>query len=477
MKREFDLAIIGGGSAGLLAAQVAPKLGLRAALIERSRLGGDCLWTGCVPSKALLASAKAAHILRNAGKYGLPAHEPEIDTAAVWRRIREIQESIAAGEDSPEAVRDGGADVIFGEATLADAHTVRVGERTLTARYILICTGSRPATPPIDGLQDVGFLSSENLFQQERAPDSLLIVGGGPIGVEMAQAMNRLGVKVTLLEMAGGILARDEPTLTALLTEVLRDEGVDVQTNVQLLRASLDNGGKVLQGTLAGEERSWSAAEILVTAGRTPNIDSLRLDDAGVRVGPRGIIVDKKLRSSVKSVYAVGDCAGRFLFTHTAGAETAAALRNMFYPGTQDAPEIVPWTTFTDPELAHVGMTSDEARAARGEDQVRVYERDIGLSDRGRAESAPPGRVIVVADTSHKILGAHILAPPAGEMIGQFTLAMAQGIKLIPAFRDLIQVYPTFSTGLAQLTEDAVYEQLDRPLYRAARRLNDLLGD
>ncbi|MCH8950342.1 MAG: FAD-dependent oxidoreductase, partial [Chloroflexi bacterium] len=163
MKREFDLAIIGGGSAGLLAAQVAPKLGLRAVLIERSRLGGDCLWTGCVPSKALLASAKAAHILRNAGKYGLPAQEPEIDTAAVWRRIREIQESIAAGEDSPEAVRDGGTDVIFGEATLADAHTVRVGERTLTARYILICTGSRPAAPPIDGLQDVGFLSSESL--------------------------------------------------------------------------------------------------------------------------------------------------------------------------------------------------------------------------------------------------------------------------------------------------------------------------
>ncbi len=476
VKHDFDLAIIGGGSAGLLAARVAPKLGLRAVLIERSRLGGDCLWTGCVPSKALLASAKAAHTIRSAAKYGLTASEPDIDTTAVWRRIREIQESIATGDDSSESVSAGGTDVVFGEATLADAHTVRVGERTLTARYILICTGSRPTAPPIDGLQDVGFLSSESLFQQERAPESLLIVGGGPIGVEMAQAMNRLGVRVTLLEMAERLLVRDEPSLVALLTQSLREEGVEVITNARLERATVENGSKTLHGRLGEEERSWSAAEILVAAGRAPNIESLGLDNADVQVGPRGIVVDKSLRSSVKSVYAVGDCAGRFLFTHSAGAETAAALRNMFYPGTTVAPEVVPWTTFTDPELAHIGMTADEARAAHGDDNIRVYEQDLGLSDRGRAESAPPGRAVVVADQSHNILGAHILSPAAGEMIGQFTLAMAQGIKLMPAFRDLIQVYPTYSTGLSHLTEDAVYENLDRPLYRAARWLNDIVS-
>lgn len=476
MQYEFDLVIIGGGSAGLLAGQVAPKIGLKAALIERARLGGDCLWTGCVPSKALLASAKAAHTIRHADKYGLPATALKVDTGQVWRRIHDIQESIATTDDSPERYRALGVDVILGDAAVVDQHTVGAGERTVTARYILICTGSRPAAPPIEGLEEIGYLTSESIFELEHAPASLVILGAGPIGVEIAQAMNRLGVKTTLLEMAGRILERDEPSLSERLLQNLRDEGVEVLLNCQVRRATMGDSGKVLQAVVDGEEREYCAEEIFVATGRKANIESLGLERVGVQTGPRGIVVDKTLRSTVKSIYAVGDCAGRFLFTHSAGAETTTVIRNMFYPGSRNAPELIPWATFSDPELAHVGMTSEEAQAAYGKDGVRVFDRDFEQNDRARTESATPGSMVVVTDAKLKIVGAHILAPAASEMIGQFTLAIDQGVRLTPPLRDLVQVFPTFSTSIPQLTEEAVYAQLARPLYRGLRRISQVFG-
>ena len=476
MKYDFDLAIIGGGSAGLLAAKVAPRLSAKTVLIERDRLGGDCLWTGCVPSKTLLASAKAAHNMRHADRLGLPASDTPIDTAKVWQRIRAVQEEIAAEDDSPEAIAANGTEVIFGEASIKDGHTLRVGDRMLSTRYILLCTGSRPTAPPIEGLKEAGFLTSETLFQLERAPESLMIIGGGPIGVEIAQAMNRFGVKVTVLEAFDRILTRDEPSLAALLLDVLRDEGIDINLGVQLEGAKKGEL-KSLRGRAGADEKVWQAEEIFVAAGRAPNIESLDLESAGVKTTPKGVDVDKHLRTSVPSIYAVGDCAGRYLFTHSAGAEAGVALRNMFYPGSQDAPTDVPWTTFTDPELAHAGMTSAEARKAFGDDDICLHEFDLSRGDRGRAEGLKSGRIVVVATQSHKILGAHILAPSAGEMIGQFSLAMAQNIPLVPNFRDLIQVYPTYSTSLTHLTEQAVYEQLERPFYRAVRKLGSLLGE
>ncbi len=475
MQYEFDLAVIGGGSAGLLAAEIAPRIGVKAALIERSRLGGDCLWTGCVPSKTLLASAKAAQTIRSADKYGLPATDLQVDTAKVWQRIRDTQEAIAKTDDSPERFRGLGVEVIFGEASLVDGHTVRAGERTLTARYVLICTGSRPAVPPIDGLEEAGYITNEGVFQMERPPRSLVVVGAGPIGVEMAQAMNRLGVKTALVDMASRILERDEPALAEMLLGILREEGVDVDLGAELQRATCGGGEKTLRGRAGGEDREWRADEILVATGRKPKIESLGLEGAGVKAGPRGVVVDKRLRSSVHSVYAVGDAAGRYLFTHSAAAETATVIRNMFYPGAKDAPGLVPWATFTDPELAHVGLTSEQARQSLGENEVRVFEWDFARNDRARADGAK-GKMVAITDGNFKILGAHILAPAAGEMIGQFTLAMEKGVRLTPDFRDLIQVYPTFSTSIPQLAEEAAYEQLGRPLYRGLRNLNEIAG-
>ncbi len=475
MKYEFDLVIIGAGSAGIVAGEAAPRMGVRTALIERARIGGDCLWTGCVPSKAMLASAKAAYTVSHAERYGLSPTDLQFDTAIIWQRIRETQKAIAESDDSPERFTQAGVELIFGDAAFVDEHTVRVGDRALTTRYILICTGSRPAMP-IDGLAEIGFLSSENLFELERPPTSLLIVGAGPTGVEMAQGLSRLGVKIVLLEQLPGILEREEPALCEILIERLREEGVDVCLDVCCFRAARGDAGKVLYGRIGEVERSWCAEDVFVAAGRKPNVESLGLNQVGVDTGPQGITVDRKLRSSVKSIYAAGDCAGRFLFTHSAAAEAVVALRNMFYPGSQRAPTLVPWTTFTDPELAHVGMTSTEARERFGERGAHVFEWDFDHSDRARTDSATEGKAVIVTDARFRIVGGHVLAPHAGEMIGQLTLAIDRRARLTREIVNLLQVYPTFSTSYSQLAAEAVYDELQKPLFRALRRLNDLFA-
>ena len=476
MKYKYDVVIIGVGSGGMIAGEVAAKMGVKAALAERHRVGGDCLWTGCVPSKALLASAKAAHTMRHADKYGLAPAEIEPGTASVWRRIRDIQQEIAATDDNPDKYAELGVDLLWGDAAFDGEHRIRVGERVLTSKYALVCTGSRPAAPALEGLAETGYLTSENIFELERAPRSLIIIGGGPIGVEMAQAMNRLGVKTTVLQRAGRILERDEPALSGILLEKLRGEGVDVQLSAELISAEREGGEKVVRGRVGGEDKLWSAEEVLVAAGRTPNIDSLGLESVGIKTGPRGIVVDDKLRTRAGWVYAAGDCAGRYLFTHSAAAEAVTALRNMFFPGSASAPEVVPWTTFTDPELAHVGMTAGEARKKLGRDNVRVFEWDLSHSDRARAEGATEGQIIAVTDAKFRIVGTHILAPAAGEIISQFTLAVNKEMRLTPDFGNLVQVYPTFSTSVSQLAAEATYGQLQKPLLQALRRINGLLS-
>jgi pyruvate/2-oxoglutarate dehydrogenase complex dihydrolipoamide dehydrogenase (E3) component len=476
MKYDYDVVIVGVGSAGMIAGEVAEKIGVKAGLVERHRVGGDCLWTGCVPSKALLASAKAAHTIRHADKYGLVATDPQFDSAAVWKRIHAIQREIAETDDNPDKYKALGVDLLWGDAMFEGEHRIRVGDRIVTAQYALVCTGSRPAAPALDGLMEIGYLTSENIFELERAPRSLIIIGGGPIGIEMAQGMKRLGVKTTVLQRAGRILERDEPELAEILLEKLRQEGVDVQLNADLTSARKEGGQKTIMGPAGDQQAAWSAEEVLVAAGRTPNIETLGLERVGVKTRARGIKVDSNLRTTADWIYAAGDCAGRFLFTHSAGAEAVTALRNMFFPGSAAAPDTVPWTTFTDPELAHVGMTGDEARKKLGKDDVRIFEWELGHSDRARAEGSTDGRIIAVTDSKFKIVGAHVLAPAAGEMISQFTLALNQGLRLTPDFGNLVQVYPTFSTSISQLAAEATYGQLRRPFLRTLKRINSLLS-
>ncbi|TAK70864.1 MAG: pyridine nucleotide-disulfide oxidoreductase [Dehalococcoidia bacterium] len=458
----------------MAAADIAPRMGVRAALVERSRVGGDCLWTGCVPSKALIASARLAHRMRHAGDLGLDSVPTPVDTAPVMARVRHVQEAIAEDSDNAHRFESLGVTVLNGEARLVDGHRVVVDGRQVTARYILLATGSRPSVPPIEGLSDVGCLTSDTLFALERLPASMVIIGGGPIAIEMAQAMQRLGTRVTVLEALPGILAREEPSLGDRIQRTLEQEGAVVQAGVSLRRAHSDQGRKVLLGVVDGAERAWAADEILVAAGRAPNIEALALETAGVACTSKGVTIDDRLRTSVASVFAAGDVAGRFPFTHSAVSEAATALRNMFYPGSKAATTSVPWTTFTDPELGHAGMTSDEARRQFGVDDILVFSQSLADSDRARADGVC-GEIVLVTDARYRLLGAHVLAPAAGDMMGFLADAIARGARLTPDFANAVQVYPTLAFSLSQAAGQPTYRQLDRPFLRAMRRLGALV--
>ena len=455
---SYDLIVIGMGSAGMVAAEFASKLPIKVACAEAHRVGGDCLWTGCVPSKALLASAKAAHTMRHADAYGLPAVAPQIDTSLVWARIHAIQRELASTDDNPDRFRAEGVDVLLGAARLTSPTTVLVGDEEHEARYVLLATGSRPATPPIDGLREAGFLTSESIFELDRAPRSLVMIGAGPISIELAQGLTRLGVPVTVLQKGARALAREEPELAERLLRKLRAEGVDLVTGVDIDRVGVSEDGAAK--TVHAGERSWSAAEIFVGAGRRPNVEGLGLEEAGVKVGERGVEVDDKLRTSVKTIYAAGDVAGRWLFTHSAGYEAARAVRNMFLPGSGGGDYLVPWCTFTDPELAHAGLTEAQARAEHGDDAVQVWSQDLSHSDRARAESAADGEIRIVT-AKGRIVGAHALAPSAGELIGELALAIDRKLKLTD-LASVVHVYPTIAIAVQQIAGEAAYASAQR---------------
>jgi len=457
---EYDLIIVGMGSGGMVAAEFAATLGVKVCVVERDRVGGDCLWTGCVPSKALIASARRAHHMRTAAELGIEPVEPVIDTAKVFERVRAVQGSIAATDDDPERFRAMGLELRIGEAaTVTGPHRVRVGADELEAKHILLCTGSRPAEPPIEGLAAAGYLTSESLWAIERAPASLLVIGGGPIAIELAQAFTRLRTTVTVLEQAERVLPRDEPELVDRLVARLRGEGVDVRVRADAQRVTVEDGRKVVHGTEDGDAARWAAEELLVGVGRSPNADGLGLEALGVEVTPRGVMVDDRSRTSVPSIYAVGDLAGRHLFTHSAASEGVKAIRDMFFPGKGRFDSLVPWATFTDPELAHAGLTVAEARERHG-DAVEVRRMELAHSDRARADGTEDGLILVVC-AKRRIVGAHVLAPSAGELIGELAGAIERGDR----FSDLasrIHVYPTLSTSIAQLAGEAAFEGAQR---------------
>ena len=300
----------------------------------------------------------------------------------------------------------------------------------------------------MEGLAEAGFLSSENVFELERAPRSLVFIGGGPVSVEMAQAFNRLGIETTVLQRGERILVRDEPDLVARLVDRLEHEGVRLSFDVETERVTVEDSHKVVHGTQAGDPRRWEAEEILVGAGRRPNVEGLGLEEVGVKVGPKGIEVDDSMRTTVPSIYACGDVAGRYLFTHSAAYEGVRAVRTMFFPGRGKGDYAVPWCTFTDPELAHAGLTIAEARERHGDD-VEVFRRELSHSDRARADSAEDGEIVIVT-ARKKVVGAHILAPAAGELIHELALAIQQGMKLGDV-STMVHVYPTLATTIQQL--------------------------
>jgi pyruvate/2-oxoglutarate dehydrogenase complex dihydrolipoamide dehydrogenase (E3) component len=465
---RYDLVIIGMGSGGLTAAQLAASIGVRVAVVERARIGGGRLWTGCVPSKALIASARTAHAMRHADRYGLAAHEPVIDLALVWDRVRGVQQSIAEAEHDADRFRAMGVDCIAGTAHLAGPHEVLVdGVRRLKTRFVLLCTGSRPAVPDVEGLTAAGYLTSETIWDLEQPPSSIALLGGGPVGVELAQAFARLGISTTLLQQGATLLPHDEPELVDALTGCLRDDGVAVRLLAGAERVTVDGDLKVLHGTEDGKPTNWRAAQVFVAVGRKPNVEGLALGQVGIDTTASGVTVDDRLRTSVPSVYAVGDVAGRHRFTHAAGHEAARAVRDMFLPGKSRATEMVPWCTFTDPELAHAGMTSAEAIERHGDD-VEVHRRDLARSDRGRTDGVGSGSLVVVT-AKERIVGAHVLAPAAGELIHELALAIRLGLEL-GDLAGMVHVYPTFATEVGRVAGGSASGRARRLRWMVRRR-------
>ena len=456
MASRYDLIIIGAGSAGLTAARFAARLGKRVALIEANRVGGDCTWTGCVPSKALLHAAKAAHTIRNSGLLGLSAGQPEVDFPAVMHRIRKVIEQIYA-EESPETLRAEGIEVIEAAGRFRDARTIVAGGREFAAKYFLICTGASPVAPPIPGLAELPYLTYESFWDMKTLPSSMVVIGGGPIGCELAQGCQRLGCQVTLVEAMDRLLPNDEPEAGEVVIQALRRDGVDIRLSTQIR---------------SGDEIRRLGEAVLVAVGRRPILAGLGLDAAGIAYTDRGITVDKYLRTSAKHIYAAGDCAGGFQFTHYAGFQGAMAVRNALLPGRgQGVAELAPWATFTDPEVAHVGYTEGQARLRLGTG-VQATTWPMGNVDRAIIEGATDGFIKIVHRPNGKTLGATIVGPWASEATQSWALAAEKGLGLGDVAKTL-HIYPSLGTGSQQLAWDGYVSKLTGGLMgRLLRRLS-----
>jgi pyruvate/2-oxoglutarate dehydrogenase complex dihydrolipoamide dehydrogenase (E3) component len=436
-----DICVIGAGSGGLSVAAAAAAFGASVVLVERGRMGGDCLNYGCVPSKALLAAGKHVADYAHAPAFGVAVTHPIVNFGRVHNHVKSVIAAIEPN-DSKERFTGLGVRVIEGEARFKDKATVVVGDTEIKARRVVIATGSSPAVPPIPGLADTPHLTNETVFELTRCPAHLVIIGGGPIGLEMAQAHRRLGAAVTVLEAARP-LAKDDPECAAVVLDQLAREGVVIRAGVKVTR--VERAGEkvrvIVEG--AGGEEAVEASDILVATGRTPNIAALDLDAAGIAHGPRGIVVDKGLRTTNKRVYAVGDVAGGLQFTHVANYHAGLVIRNaLFRLPVKVNESAIPWVTFTDPELAQVGLTEAEARQQHG--AIRVLRWPYHENDRAQAERETRGHIKVVTGRRGRILGVTIVGRNAGELITTWTLAISQKLT-IRAMLDIVVPYPTLA--------------------------------
>ncbi len=448
---QYDILIIGAGSGGLVAARFAAQLGARVALAEKNRIGGDCTWTGCVPSKALLKAAKVAHETRTASQYGVVTGPPATDMARVREYVRNAIEAVYRFE-TPEELQHQGVDVVSGMARFVDANTLEVGGRRLQSKNFLITTGAKPIIPQIAGLQDVPFITYESIFENEVLPKTMVVVGGGPIGIEISQAYQRLGAQVTVI--ADQVLPKEDPDVQQLMQALLEREGVKFlfERAVSVRRAS--------SGTAVSTQNHEVCGDLLlVAAGRKPNVKELELDMAGIKYSDAGIPVNEKLQTNVKHIYAAGDVLGGYQFTHYAGWQAFQAVRNALLPGSSSGmSSLVPRVTFTDPEVAHVGLTEQQAVADQGS-KIQVHRLEMGHVDRAICENDRSGFIKLVTSNDETILGATIVASRAGEAIAELIIAMQLGLKL-KELAGAIHPYPTYSTALQQLAADITVEHL-----------------
>jgi pyruvate/2-oxoglutarate dehydrogenase complex dihydrolipoamide dehydrogenase (E3) component len=436
-----DICVIGAGSGGLSVAAAAAAFGVSVVLIERRRMGGDCLNYGCVPSKALLAAAKRAEAMRRAAPFGMALQVPSVDFAKVHAHVHRVIAAIAPN-DSRERFTGLGVRVIEGAARFSDARTVAVGDDIkVQARRFVIATGSSPHVPAIPGLAETPYLTNETVFDLVHCPEHLIIIGGGPTGLELAQAHRRLGAEVTVIEAANP-LADEDPECAAIVLDELAREGVTIRANAEILRVEK---GEKLRLVLSGPhgEEAIEGSHLLVAAGRQATVDGLALGAAGIRFEPGGILVNKRLKTSNRRVYAIGDATRGPRFTHVASYHAGLVIRNaLFGLPVRTTRQPIPRVTFTDPELAHVGVT--EAQARRSRRRIKVLRWPYHENDRAQAERETRGHIKVVTTRNGRILGATIVGTQAGELITTWTLAVGGKLN-IRTVAGTIMPYPTLS--------------------------------
>jgi len=434
-----DLVIIGGGAGGLVVASVAAQLGLKVTLIEKEeKMGGDCLHYGCVPSKTLIQAGKVASLMRRGEDFGLPAMQPEIDMSKVNAHVQSVIDHIQPHDD-PERFRDYGCEVIFGAAKFTDPHTVKVNGQTISSKRFVIATGSRPFIPPIEGLKEAGYLTNIEVFSLQELPKRLVVLGGGPIGLEMAQAFSRLGSQVTVVERLSHLLPQEDPEVADALKEKLAIDGITFLTDTSAERVEGDDKKKIVY---CSGDIKLECDQVLVAVGRLPNIENLGLDLARVKYSAKGIEVDRRQRTSQKHIYAVGDICGPYPFTHMAEYQAGIVISNAIFRFSKKTDyRVVPWVTYTDPELARVGLT--EQQAVDKGIVPTVLRFDFKDIDRALVEVETEGFTKLIT-CKGKILGATILGPHAGELIHEIVLAMQTGTK-VSEISATIHAYPTLS--------------------------------
>jgi pyruvate/2-oxoglutarate dehydrogenase complex dihydrolipoamide dehydrogenase (E3) component len=451
MRKDYDLTIIGGGSGGLTAARLAASLGARVLLVDKERLGGDCLYNGCVPSKSLVHVAQVIHQARIARRLGLTSTNVDVDMV----RVADYIQSVIKQVHEAERIYTKDVTVRFGSVGFQSPTALLLNAEKITTRATIIATGSHPAGPSIEGLAETGYLTNESIFQLTSLPPSLLVIGGGPVGVELGQALARLGVRVTLIQGPDRLLPREDPEISEEVARILRSEEVTVLTGARAVSAEQRGRKKRLMVRQGEQILSLEADEILVAAGRRPNVAGLNLEAAGVAYTERGIKVNDYLQTSRPNILAIGDVSGGYLFTHVASYQASIAARNALLPVGKKKVDyrVLPWCTFTDPEAARVGLTLLEAQQQH--QQARIVTLPWADIDRAQTEHATAGFIkLVLAGKKERIVGAHMVGAHAGELLGEIALAMQHHLTISDMLAT-IHTYPTFHTGLQQAAFEA----------------------
>ncbi|MTI86391.1 MAG: dihydrolipoyl dehydrogenase [Balneolaceae bacterium] len=449
---DFDMVVIGGGAAGLTASGIAANFGAKTMMIEAERLGGDCTWTGCIPSKALLKAGKVARQMRNASQYGLIEKEAEINFKKIIQHVDEVRRKVYHDADRPEIFEEMGIEVVKGTASFKDDHTISIagseeGERMVTSKYFIIATGAKAWVPSIPGLDQVDYLTNESLFETETFPSKLIIIGGGPIGTEMSQAFAHLGSKVTVIDVADRILAKDDADLAQILQKELQKDGVGYELGSDVKKVEKKGEQLLVHIEKDGAEKVITGDQLLMATGRRANIHTLELDKAGVKTEKGSIAVDNACRTNVRHIYAAGDVTGRYQFTHMSEhmAKVAATKALLKVVPMKIDHKHVPWVTFTSPELAHVGATEQELKSKN--ENYEVYRFPYSKIDRAISESEDAGMIKIFAKKmSGKILGASVVGAHAGEFISEYALAMKNGVSM-KGIADTIHPYPSWGLG------------------------------